>query len=169
LHIPRRSNLAYFVHLTTAFALSCFFHILAFGAVSPGFFPLDELVKDLSLFFALQILGTTAESIVIGQYSRYVENHRLIRQQKQPASLAGSDDEQTALLATTPDAATNKRTSTLSLMPLSPMFCRIVGYLWVSCWLFLTGRLFVKACLGIRVRDWHAPYSLLEKLFGPPR
>ncbi|KAK4444332.1 membrane bound O-acyl transferase family-domain-containing protein [Podospora aff. communis PSN243] len=61
LHVPRRSSLAYLIHLTNAFLTSTFFHVLSVGAVAGGYYPLQSLIADMSIFFMIQTVGAAVE------------------------------------------------------------------------------------------------------------
>ncbi|KAK0630918.1 membrane bound O-acyl transferase family-domain-containing protein [Bombardia bombarda] len=136
LHIPRHSTAAYLTHLTTAFAISAFFHTFGLAAVSPGFLPLRELIFDMALFFMLQPVGTAIEGLVIRFYIRKYEdsNNNNLEQNKTGQVRVSS-----------PRA-----------------YLRIVGYTWVLAWFYVTGWWFVKAYVGVRVMDWRPPFSFVK-------
>lgn len=142
LRIPRRSSLAYFIHLTNAFAISTFFHVLSIGTTAGGYYPLKMLISDMSIFFMLQPVGTSIEVAVIALFSRYVW-----APSKPEGKLHRSRGRRVA------DAA-------------MPVICGLFGYVWVLCWFYVTTFWFVKAYAGVRMQDWKTPYSIMGKVLG---
>ncbi|RVX71665.1 hypothetical protein B0A52_03849 [Exophiala mesophila] len=68
--IPPRSIIAYLVHLTTAFTISAFFHIISLDSIRSDKVSLQELTRDMLIFFMAQPIGTLAEALVIDYYRR---------------------------------------------------------------------------------------------------
>ncbi|KAM5373877.1 hypothetical protein ACJZ2D_006706 [Fusarium nematophilum] len=65
LKLTPRSPLAYLVHLVTAFAISCFFHVLTLYVICDEYLEPSILVTNMGLFFMAQPIATIAESMVI--------------------------------------------------------------------------------------------------------
>ncbi|KAK0639530.1 hypothetical protein B0T16DRAFT_423333 [Cercophora newfieldiana] len=142
LHIPRRSSLAYLIHLTNAFLISTFFHVLSVGTVAGGYYPLRSLISDMSIFFMLQPIGAAIEGAVMALFARFV--------------WAPAKDGQDP----------TKRNKVADLVV--PSLCQLFGYVWVVGWFFVTSFWFVKAYAGVRMQDWKLPYSILGHLLGIP-
>jgi len=141
LHIPRRSSVAYLIHLTNAFVISTFFHVLSVGTVAGGYYPLRNLISDMSIFFMLQPIAAVIEGSVMAFFARYVWA---------PCAKDRKDwtkyDEFAEVVV--------------------PLVCQLCGYVWVVCWFFVTSWWFVKAYAGVRMQDWKIPYSVMGKLLG---
>jgi len=141
LRVPRRSSLAYLIHLTNAFLISTFFHVLSIGAVAGGYYPLRNLISDMSIFFMLQPVGAAIEGATMALFSRYVWAPSKKDRQQQ----------------------TRRERVAEAVMP---AVCRILGYLWVICWFFVTSFWFVRAYAGVRMQDWKLPYSIVGEVLG---
>jgi hypothetical protein len=72
LRIPRLSTLAYLIHLTNAFLISSFFHILSVGTMAKGYYPIRSLISDICIFFMLQPVGANHRGHGDYDVSRYV-------------------------------------------------------------------------------------------------
>lgn len=51
----------------------------------------------------------------------------------------------------------------------SSAFCRTVGYIWVLCWFYLTGRWFVRPYVDVGIVEWGLPFSLADWLVVPDK
>src|SRR3569833_3286106 len=79
LSIPRGTTLAYLVHLTTAFAISAFFHGLSLSVICSGYLAVKDLVTYMAIFFMSQPVATLVETLAIHIY------RNLVLHQHQPA------------------------------------------------------------------------------------
>lgn len=66
------------MHLTNAFVISDFAHFLAVGAMAKGFYPLRNVVYDLSIFFLAQPLSVMIEDAATGLFTHYLSRRWLI-------------------------------------------------------------------------------------------
>ncbi|KAK0711974.1 membrane bound O-acyl transferase family-domain-containing protein [Lasiosphaeris hirsuta] len=177
LRIPRRSSLAYFIHLTTAFVISAFFHVLSVGAVAPGYYPLASLISDMSIFFLLQPIATMVEVAATKLFSRYVwapqpaqGDSKTKQKPKEPQQPASSGDGHAESVASGSANGAGEVTPTrkaVILQSLGAALCRLAGYVWVFCWFSFSGWWFVKGYAGVRMQDWQVPFSILGKLLVP--
>ncbi|KAK3312231.1 hypothetical protein B0H66DRAFT_608514 [Apodospora peruviana] len=140
LHVPRRSTLAYLIHLTNAFLISTFFHVLSVGTVAGGYYPLRSLISDMSIFFMLQPVGAMIEGAVMALFARYVWA---------PKGKGGPE-------------GTTRRSRIAEVV--IPSVCQGVGYVWVVCWFFVTSFWFVKGYAGVGTQNWKLPYSIMERV-----
>ncbi len=145
LRIPRTSTWAYLVHLTTAFIISAFFHVLSLSVVCEGYLPLRDLITDMSIFFLPQPLATIVETTVISLYKKLVSSKQ-----------TGAGEVQCR------DLKLSKAVGCISTFVI-----RCFGYLWVFCWFVTVSWWFVKAYLAIGILAWPLPYSILEKAIIP--
>ncbi|KAH6892437.1 hypothetical protein B0T10DRAFT_483787 [Thelonectria olida] len=141
LGIPRRSYLAYSIHLFTAFFISALFHTLSLFVVSEGYLRTRDLIFHMGCFFMAQPVATVAESIIMSRY----------RPRTQSENTGTSGSQLKSILA-------------------SAMVRRTIGYLWVVSWFVLTGWWFVQDYIAIGVLEWPLPISFwtdfgLEKVF----
>lgn len=139
LRLPPRSTIAYFIHLTTAFAISAFFHIISLAAIRSDNISLPDLIGDMSIFFIAQPIATVAETLVIDFYRKL-------------GSSKGVPE---------PGRGLQKSTSRTSLAAETPprLLFRVIGYVWVLCWFVFTGWWFTKGYIAIGARDWPVPFS----------
>jgi hypothetical protein len=129
------------IHLANAFLISTFFHVLSVGAVAGGYYPLRSLISDMSIFFMLQPVGAAVEGVTMALFGRYVW-----------APSKKEKEHQT------------RRERVVEAV--APAICRVLGYLWVICWFFVTSFWFVRAYAGVRMQDWRLPYSILGGMLG---
>ncbi|KAK3358031.1 membrane bound O-acyl transferase family-domain-containing protein [Lasiosphaeria hispida] len=176
LRIPRRSSLAYLIHLTTAFAISTFFHILSVGAVAPGYYPLANLISDMSIFFMLQPIATMVEVAVMKLFSRYVLAPQPVQadskterkpNEQQMAGLADGHAESVVSGGVEGTGETTPTGKAAILRSIGAALCRLVGYVWVFSWFSFSGWWFVKGYAGVRMQDWQVPFSIVGKLVVP--
>ncbi|KAK5654631.1 hypothetical protein OQA88_6952 [Cercophora sp. LCS_1] len=174
LHIPRRSPVAYAVHLVTAFAISAFFHTLSLAAVSPGYYPVRDLVSDMSIFFMLQPIATMAEMMVMAMFARYIwaqdsngrrQGDNRNKQQDQAVETTSNERPSRPFCAVVMGRELLKRNQGIVILSA----CRFVGYAWVVSWFWVTAWWFVKAYTGVRMQEWQLPFSVLGWLLIPRR
>jgi hypothetical protein len=115
LHVPKRSMLAYAVHVSTAFFLSSLGHIVSAFPIHEGKIEMSEVCQDVFLFFMSQAVTIITESIVIKTF-------RMLST-KSPGK-KGTEGEQ-------------GQSTCMSMTAL-------VGYTWVILWLALSGWWFVR-------------------------
>jgi hypothetical protein len=147
LRIPRHSHFAYLIHLTTAFAISAFFHVLSLSVVCPGYLELRDLIVDMTVFFLPQPIGTMVETLAKSFYSSLTSPKETIHD--------GEEEGCRGFWSFT------------TLRNVAKVANRCIGYVWVLCWFVFTGWWFVKAYVAIRVLEWPLPYSFMEKIFIP--
>ncbi|KAK3332354.1 hypothetical protein B0T19DRAFT_101104 [Cercophora scortea] len=181
LHIPTHSRLAYLIHLVTAFFISAFFHCVAVGAMAPGFYPLKDVIRDFAIFFGLQPVGTMFERLVMDLFSQWrnkwnrkkgdAKKKQQQQQQREDAARTQASQEETSLLAAAQQVVIcgGERSGRGKYLRrvLSALFFRVVGYVWVVCWFYVTGWWFVRPYVGVGVVNWDLPYSILSKLLIP--
>ena len=166
LRIPRRSPLAYFIHLVTAFTISAFFHILSLAALCPGWYPFRTLVSDMCIFFLMQPIGTMMELGVMSLFTRYAWKPALARQEEKTKIIAPESpgSESIAFLQHGIRVCLERNKEDLIHAA-----CRLVGYVWVLAWFWATAWWFVKAYLGVGVQGWQFPFSFMAWLLIPGR
>lgn len=132
--------MAYFIHLSTAFLISSFFHILGLFVVSHGYVSTRSLILDMGLFFMAQPSATLVEALVIRHCQAYVLN------------IAPSNTEANSLGPWS--SKTNPRV--LHILGYT------LGYFWVISWFTFTGWWFVKDYIAIGVLEWSVPFSFCK-------
>ncbi|KAJ9138163.1 hypothetical protein NKR23_g8642 [Pleurostoma richardsiae] len=143
LGIPRRSLVAYGIHLATAFLVSGFCHVISLYVVCSGYLSLGELIFDMTVFFMSQPLAAVIETLVIGLYRRSMVCDEGSRD-------SGLSSRIVAFSQTHP--------------LLQKVTHRLVGYTWVWCWFVLTGWWFVKAYAAMGITEWRMP-SIIDMVF----
>lgn len=144
LHIPSRSPIAYLIILTTAFAISNFFHIVCLATIRDENLSLRTLITDMSLFFMTQPLAASAEALAINIFSKL--NFSSTPESAKSDTLKNCNSKQ---------PHSRGKTS---------LILRIIGYVWVLVWFSITGWGFTKGYVAVGVRDWQIPMSLCHAL-----
>ncbi|CAM1501364.1 Fc.00g105260.m01.CDS01 [Cosmosporella sp. VM-42] len=138
LRIPRKSTLAYLVHLTTAFSISAFFHILSLSVICPGYLPLKRLTIDMALFFMAQPPVTIAAALVPYFYEKAMSSGQVVVDQRiEKDGIQSSYDFQKAFQVSG----------------------KLFGYLSVLFWFILSGWWFVQPYVVLGVVEWPLPFS----------
>ncbi|KAK1833591.1 hypothetical protein QBC39DRAFT_44039 [Podospora conica] len=170
LGIPKRSPVAYFVHLVTAFTIAAFFHVLSLAPLSPGWYPFGTLVSDMCIFFLLQPIGTMFELGVMTLFARYVWKPEPVGEEAKP--LVQATDSPTAGALPSPSLGVMGKMQKFGRTNKDVMIraaCRLVGYVWVILWFWVTSWWFVKPYLGVGMAGWQFSFSFLAWLLIPGR
>ncbi|KAH7140971.1 hypothetical protein EDB81DRAFT_799228 [Dactylonectria macrodidyma] len=140
LRVPNGSAGAYFIHLSVAFLISSFFHILGLFMVSDGYLSTRTLVRDMTLFFMAQPPATMVETIVLRRCQAHV------------VAMVPSDKMTNQVNA----ASFSTKQRLLRALGYT------AGYVWVVSWFTFTGWWFVKDYITIGVLEWPLPFSFCE-------
>ncbi|KPM35405.1 hypothetical protein AK830_g11153 [Neonectria ditissima] len=132
--IPKGSTMAYLAHLTTAFLISAFFHILSLFVVCPGYISPKTLILDMTRFFMMQPLGTIVETLVLQHCHEHASTRKLVTMKQ------GIRYPQT-------------------YQRLSSVTNYAIGYLWVVLWFTFTRWWFFRDFIAIGVVEWPLPFS----------
>jgi hypothetical protein len=133
------------MHLCTGFFISGIFHFITLDYTA-GYPPQGEKFAKIMFFFMMQPVGIFFEQWI-----------KLAFQSKD--NLTGSEHSDSKV-----DGPKNETRSNVMRSHLGRMVSRMIGYVWVLSFLFITGWPFLDVYFQIGMADWDVPFSFVGLL-----